>query len=268
METVWLIVEKQQESVHDQCMLMRIGIEQTESELDRDEIAARCQLESYTLLEVVRSEDEVESYRKTWRNQSVRDYTKIINKLSNMELVHDRFFLAYLDQEVTVIPRIYQVHKSDYEKLKDAFPSVRLATDEEADLTDPFTSCFIATDYQKIIGLNLSTLRVLDRPDGIKEDRYYDLCCRFDESQELLDELRFHCINLAQETEFTNKQKAIEVAKQLFNEEAEETVDKLISFFRAIELGEVPELPTLPSVQYNVIDEIDYGVEQVNIEYL
>lgn len=235
MDPIWLIVQGQVESVHQEPKLLQLCI----ARQHESEIQEKCRLDGYTLLEILESEEQAYAFRRKWQQESLRDYTRIVNRLPDLQPVQDRCFLAYLDEKVTWLPRLYQVNKVDYRRLQQTFPSVRLATDQELESDDIFTSCCLAREGWP----ELDTLRALNRPDDLPVDRYQDFCHRFDETQALLDELKYYCASQARD-------RAVELARQLFKEQVEETVDRIIEFFQVMKEGRLPELFELPPIYY------------------
>ena len=263
METVWLAIETLRESIHDDINLNYMKIKVPSGEFDHDVIKALLDLEDLVLLKSFKDEKEAKAFGEKLLKGSAQDYTKIINKSPNLNSVRDRAFLVQIPEEVTKTPRVYLMKKIDYEKLKASFPTLRLATDEEVDGADSFISCLIPLDYELVKSLRLQYFRVISSPDGLPVDDYYGFCQSFEESQKLLGELREYCILLAGESELVLREDVIDLAKKLFGDRAEETVDHLVKTLQDITAGREVDLSETLTVDRGVDD----GVEKISVKY-
>ena len=267
METIWLVIETTRESVHDDIHLNYTKITLPSGKFDHHKIEEELAQDQLVLLKSSRDEKEAKAFGEKVLRESAQDYTKIMNKLPDLEPVNNRPFLVWIGEEVTKTPRVYLIKKIDYEKLKASFPTVRLATDEEVDAAESFISCLIPLDYELLKSLQLEYFRVISVPDGLLVERYYEFCQGFEESQKMMGELREYCILLAQGSELVLKEDVIELAKKLFKDRVEETVDQLVEALQDIMAGREVDLSQKLTVSRTIDDDIDYGVERVDIKY-
>lgn len=267
METIWLAIETPRHSIHDDINLIYSKIKCSPGDFNQETVRELLSRDDLILLDSFKSEKEAKAFGRNLLNKSARDYTRVINKLPDLKPVSDRPFLVKIGEEVTKTPRVYLMKKVDYEKLQEAFPSVRLATDEEVDSAESFISTLIPLDYELMKSLRLRYFRVISPPDGLPVDHYYEFCESFEESRKLLGEFREYCILLSQESDLIQKEDAIALGKKLFGDKAEKTVDQLVQIFQDLAAGREVDMSGTLTVGHETDDDIDYGVEKVKVTY-
>jgi len=133
---------------------------------------------------VYETEADATKFMKTCTLNNCKDYTKMLHESglpdkSRLVQSHSRYLLAYLDDDLTTVPNIYRIPIYEFMTLKEHYPTVRLANDDEIDQTDTDNSVIPMTRETQgaIAKLQLIKLQVSlsSEPEVIQDaEKAYD----------------------------------------------------------------------------------------------
>ena len=230
--TVHSVVMQNRATLHSLTTFVGISFSFRKDDFNKGRIKAALEENGCRLLGLFPDPETASEFLRFTIEQYIRSYTTIINKLSNFEPVQKRKFLAYLGDDVTASPGLYEVNRTDYEKLKENFAGVRFATDEEARETPLFYSSFVPIHYEKVKSLNLSSLKSLRVIPDVDPSDYPAVCSKFDWSYRIWENLQAKAIQLVKGDRMVKQESLILDAIKLFPESAEEIVDRLTTTYQ------------------------------------
>ena len=236
--TIHCVIMQKRETIHSLTIFVVVDFSYEKRDLNKAEIKEAFERKGSRLLGLFSDQERATEFLRFSIEQCIRSYTTVVNKLPNLEPVQERKFLAYIGEDVTVSPGIHEVNRSDYERLREHFASVRLATDEEALTTPQFYSSLIANDYERMKSLQLTSLKTL----RLIADHEFDpiqsseICSTFDRAHRIWDRLNVNSIRLLKGDQTMKREDVISDAMRLFptRERAEQMIDKIIENYRKI----------------------------------
>lgn len=249
---VSLVIMQTRATIHNlsNFMVIRITVD-TKENYDIEKYAS--QLESsgaIKLLGVFIDNEEAEAFMHYKVDEATLEYTTVINKLPDLSEVRNRKFIAFLGEEISVIPGCYEVRKGDYLKLESQYPQIRLATDEELSNIEMVYRCFIPQDFDLVRNLELPYLqgvRVISSADVIECLDKKMMLEAITRLAYLKESLAFMITELESEGCLFKIENAIKIVEEISPEsDAKDVVDRLLKQKKDINNGVESEPVTFP----------------------
>jgi len=272
---LYLILQTKREHQHAISYYFPLHLTFEKDKYDREEIGhALTNFPEAEVLGIFTDKDRAYAHRDTCLYRGLREYTGTINKMTDLDVLDTRPFLVYLDEEITHWPALYRIRKEDYDKLKVVYPSVRLATDEELVDDDPYTTTFIAKDFDEIKAVGLEHITAMRYPEAIPESDQPAVCLHLEKWLSIWTyskQIVLHHVKDGTNTRDDIVRTLRELPATITDEKIDEMTDSLIAFYgKLIEraaMRERGEEPTEPIYAPQLGVHLKYGDREVSLEY-
>lgn len=103
-----------------------------------DELKNNDQIEFHGVFD---TENDAKKFVETCTLNNTKNYTKMLHETglpdkSKLLQLRSRYLLAYLDDDLTTVPSVYNIPIYEFMTLREHYPSIRLANDDEIEKTN------------------------------------------------------------------------------------------------------------------------------------